>query len=49
MARKIATTTTVDLEGLLDFVRPRHRMVLSTYRRDGQVQSGFPADLADEA
>ena len=39
MARKIATTTTVDLEGLLDFVRPRHRMVLSTYRRDGQVQS----------
>lgn len=39
MARSIATTTTVDLAGLLDFVRPRHRMILSTYRRDGQVQA----------
>ena len=39
MARKIATSTDVDRDGLLDFVRPRHRMILSTYRRDGGLQS----------
>ena len=39
MARSIATTTTVDLEGLLEFVRPRHHMVLITRRRDGAPQA----------
>lgn len=39
MARTIATNTEVDLAELLDFVRPRHRMILTTYRRDGGVQS----------
>ena len=35
MARSIATNTKVDLEGLLDFVRPRHQMVVITTRSDG--------------
>jgi PPOX class probable F420-dependent enzyme len=39
MARTIATTTRVDLEGLLDFVRPRHQMVLMTTRADGRPQA----------
>jgi len=39
MARAIATTTAVDREQLLEFVRPRHHFVLVTYRRDGTVQS----------
>ncbi|MGH8861307.1 MAG: PPOX class F420-dependent oxidoreductase [Jatrophihabitantaceae bacterium] len=38
MARTIATNTTVDLNALLDFVRPRHRMILATRRRDGSPQ-----------
>jgi hypothetical protein len=28
----------VSREELLDFVRPRHRLVLGTFRRDGRVQ-----------
>jgi PPOX class probable F420-dependent enzyme len=39
MARKIATAQAVDLPGLLEFVRPRHRMVLNTFRQDGTLQS----------
>jgi PPOX class probable F420-dependent enzyme len=39
MARTIATNTEVDLQGLLEFVRPRHQMVLITSRRDGHPQS----------
>ena len=39
MARSIATNTGVDLEGLLDFVRPRHQMVLITRRADGSPQA----------
>jgi PPOX class probable F420-dependent enzyme len=35
---KIATTDTVDLDQLLDFLRPRHRLILSTRRRDGSEQ-----------
>jgi PPOX class probable F420-dependent enzyme len=38
MARSIATNTTVELTELLDFVRPRHRMLLATTRRDGRPQ-----------
>ena len=38
MSPQIATNTEVDREGLLEFVRPRHRMVLVTRRRDGTPQ-----------
>ncbi|CKI56196.1 PPOX class F420-dependent oxidoreductase [Mycolicibacterium smegmatis] len=39
MAKKYATADAVDLDELLDFVRPRHRMVLTTFRADGSLQS----------
>ena len=39
MARKIATNATVELEALLDFVRPRHHMLLITRRADGSPQA----------
>ena len=39
MAPSIATNTDVDLEQLLEFVRPRHRMVLLTRRADGSPQA----------
>lgn len=35
----IATTTPVDLEALLAFVRPRHRVLLTTRRRSGGLQT----------
>jgi PPOX class probable F420-dependent enzyme len=35
----IATNTTVDLAGLLDFVRSRHRALLLTTRADGRPQA----------
>jgi len=38
MARSIATNTTVALAELLDFVRPRHRLLLATTRRDARPQ-----------
>ena len=38
MARSIATNTTVELAELLDFARPRHRLLLATTRRDGRPQ-----------
>jgi len=38
MARKIATADRVDLETLLEFVRPRHKGTLVTTRRDGRPQ-----------
>lgn len=38
MARSIATNSSVDLTALLDFVRPRHRMLIATTRRDGRPQ-----------
>ncbi len=38
MPRTIATNTTVDRAGMLDFVRPRHHMILVTTRRDGRPQ-----------
>jgi PPOX class probable F420-dependent enzyme len=39
VARPIATNTTVDRDGLLEFLRPRHRVVLTTLRPSGGVQS----------
>ncbi len=38
MPRTIATTTTASLDELLDFVRPRHHLLLSTTRSDGRPQ-----------
>jgi len=38
MAKKIAKSDRVDLEGLLEFVRPRHHFVLVTAKRDGSPQ-----------
>src|SRR4051812_19790951 len=38
MARSIATNSTVDLPALLEFVRPRHRMLIVTTRSDGRPQ-----------
>ncbi|WP_314172811.1 PPOX class F420-dependent oxidoreductase [Streptomyces winkii] len=39
MSPSIATNTRVELAGLLDFVRPRHRAVLITRRSDGAPQA----------
>ena len=39
MPRTIATTTVVDHDALLEFVRPRHRMILLTTRSDGTPQA----------
>jgi PPOX class probable F420-dependent enzyme len=38
MARPIATADAVELAELLDFVRPRHRLLLATTRGDGRPQ-----------
>lgn len=37
--RKIATAERVDSAGLVAFVRPRHHMLLTTFRADGSPQS----------
>jgi PPOX class probable F420-dependent enzyme len=39
MPQKIATAETVELPELLDFVRHRHHMLLTTFRSDGTLQS----------
>lgn len=39
MARKLATADVVTLPELLDFIRPRHRMVLTTFRAGESLQS----------
>ena len=39
MPRTIATNMTVDRDGLLDFVRTRHRVILLTARADGRPQA----------
>lgn len=49
MARTIATANTVDLPTLLDFVRPRHRMILTTFRSDGSPQSSPVSGGLDSA
>ncbi|WP_136517995.1 PPOX class F420-dependent oxidoreductase [Cellulomonas telluris] len=48
MPRSIATATTVDLPGLLDFVRPRHHMLLVTARADGRPQVSPVSGGVDE-
>jgi PPOX class probable F420-dependent enzyme len=49
MARKIATTTTVDRADLLEFLRTRHRAVLLTTRSDGSPQASPVSAGVDEA
>ena len=44
-----ATNTDVDREQLLDFVRPRHHMVLITSRADGSPQSSPVAGGVDDS
>ncbi len=48
MARTVATNTKVDLEGLLEFVRPRHHMLLITTRADGTAQASPVSGGVDE-
>ncbi|MEO5608756.1 MAG: PPOX class F420-dependent oxidoreductase [Ornithinibacter sp.] len=48
MARSIATNRTVGLDGLLDFARPRHQMVLITIRSDGRPQASPVTGGVDE-
>ena len=38
MSPNVATNTPVDREGLVAFLRPRHRVLLGTRRRDGSTQ-----------
>ncbi|WP_068274269.1 PPOX class F420-dependent oxidoreductase [Aldersonia kunmingensis] len=38
MARKVATNRAVERVDLIEFLRPRHRMILATTRADGSVQ-----------
>lgn len=49
MPRTVATTTPVDLATLLDFVRPRHRMLLVTTRADGRPQVSPVSGGVDDA
>jgi PPOX class probable F420-dependent enzyme len=49
MAKKLATADAVDLPTLLDFVRPRHQMVLTTFRFDGSLQSSPVTGGVDDA
>ncbi|MBL7258392.1 PPOX class F420-dependent oxidoreductase [Paractinoplanes lichenicola] len=39
MARTVATNTDVEREQLLEFLRPRHKAILMTTRRDGRPQA----------
>ena len=39
MPRTIATVTETDITGLLEFIRPRHHLIVTTRRRDGSLQS----------
>lgn len=48
MARSIAKADTVERDALLEFIRPRHRMLLSTYRRDGRAQLSPVSGGVDE-
>lgn len=49
MPRTVATTTRTDLDGLLEFVRPRHRFVLITRRADGSPQASPVAGGVDDS
>ena len=44
----VATNTSADRAALLEFLRPRHRVLLGTYRRDGRVQLSPVSGGVDE-
>ena len=46
--RSYATADDVGLDELLEFVRPRHRMVLTTFRADGSLQTSPVTGGVDE-
>ena len=48
MTRKYATADTVGIDELVDFVRPRHHMVLTTFRADGSLQTSPVTGGVDE-
>ncbi|MGV9709480.1 PPOX class F420-dependent oxidoreductase [Gordonia sp. NPDC003424] len=48
MARTVARSDAVDRTALLDFVRPRHRMILTTTRADGGPQMSPVTGGVDE-
>jgi PPOX class probable F420-dependent enzyme len=48
MAPKVATADVVGLPELLDFIRPRHKMLLSTFRADGSLHSSPVTGGVDE-
>lgn len=47
MGRTVATNTDVDLKTLLEFIRPRHQMIVTTWRSDGGVQNSPVAGGVD--
>ncbi|MXP21801.1 TIGR03618 family F420-dependent PPOX class oxidoreductase [Gordonia sp. HNM0687] len=49
MARTVAKADVVDRTALLEFLRPRHRMILSTVRADGTPQLSPVTGGVDEA
>lgn len=49
MARTYATANAVGLPELIDFIRPRHHMVLTTFRTDGSLQSSPVTGGVDDA
>ncbi|AJE87112.1 putative F420-dependent enzyme [Streptomyces albus] len=49
MSPSAASNTRVDLNGLLDFVRPRHRALLITRRADGSPQASPLTAGVDDA
>ncbi len=49
MARQIATNDRVDREALVEFLRPRHRLILSTERSDGTSQMSPVTSGVDQA
>lgn len=49
MPRTVATTTQLGREQMLDFVRPRHRMILVTSRPDGSPQASPVTGGVDDA
>ena len=48
MAPKVATADVVGLPELLEFIRPRHKMLLSTFRADGSLHSSPVTGGVDE-
>ena len=49
MTRKVATNAVVDRDGMLDFIRTRHRMILMTQRVDGTPQASPVTGGVDDA